>query len=166
MGTVTQANPLRIRLDGDTISLPYTPARLISTWVPEVNQRVVMAVIAKRYCVVGAVGSVDPEIVSNDYGTYTKWSNRRLECRISIITLTYLNNANLRATWTFPAAFSTTAYTIQQTALTAGPVAGRIGQNVVSSRATTYAIIDRNAPAGTYVEGDTQGFTLLAVGEY
>lgn len=101
---------------------------------------------------------------SNANGYYRKWADNRLECWISTLTLVYLNSANLRETWTFPHAFVDALYTIQMTAVSSGPVAGRTAQNLISTRNTTTAVVDRSAPTGTYIAGDTQNFTLYATG--
>lgn len=56
LATVTQASPLRIRLDGDTAALPYTPACLASAGVLAVDSRVLCLASSGHLVVVGAVG--------------------------------------------------------------------------------------------------------------
>lgn len=55
LGTVTQAEPLRIRLDGDSEPLPYAPKRLGGYAAPEVDDRVLLASMGGRLVVLGKV---------------------------------------------------------------------------------------------------------------
>jgi hypothetical protein len=52
-GTVTQASPLRVRLDGDTDELPYTPPSLVT---PVMEDRVLILRQITSIIVVGIVG--------------------------------------------------------------------------------------------------------------
>ena len=55
---VTQASPLRIKLDGDTTALPYTPYSLEKAAL-NVDDRVLCAVVGTTLLVMGAVASYE-----------------------------------------------------------------------------------------------------------
>jgi hypothetical protein len=51
--TVTQADPLRIRLDGDTAALPITPETLVDPYLLVVGQRVWLQMFGRRIIILG-----------------------------------------------------------------------------------------------------------------
>lgn len=57
-GTVTAVSPLRVRLDGDTSALPFTPDSLVDPLSLLVNDRVRCEVAVRRALIVGAAGGV------------------------------------------------------------------------------------------------------------
>jgi len=68
--TVTQADPLRIRLDGDTVALTFTPESLLQV-VPEVGQRVWVQLYGRRVIVLGVgVATPSPPLILPAYQNY------------------------------------------------------------------------------------------------
>lgn len=51
--TVTQASPLRVRLDGDTNELPITPESLVDPYLLVVGQRVWLQLFGRRIIILG-----------------------------------------------------------------------------------------------------------------
>jgi len=58
MATVTQVSPLRVRVDGDTDPLDFTPSVLVSPTA--IDERVMCTVINGHLVVIGVVGGVTP----------------------------------------------------------------------------------------------------------
>lgn len=56
LATVTQASPLRVRLDGDTEQLPYTPRQLSSVPAVSPGARVILLALGRTYLVIGSIG--------------------------------------------------------------------------------------------------------------
>ena len=63
-GTVTQALPLRVRLDGDDAALPMTPASLVPDGTAKVGNRVWCVLNGRQLVVVGVWGGVSNELVT------------------------------------------------------------------------------------------------------
>lgn len=64
--TVTQLSPLRIRLDGDTVALPFAPDSLVD--LTAVNQRVWVEIVGK-YVVITGAQRLQTEWISYHTGT-------------------------------------------------------------------------------------------------
>lgn len=58
VATVTQVTPLRIRLDGDTDALPFTPTQLDRTTPLAVSDRVVCCIINGKLVVMGGINGL------------------------------------------------------------------------------------------------------------
>lgn len=68
--TVTQADPLRIRLDGDTVALTFTPESLLQV-VPAVDQRVWVQLYGRRVIVLGvSEATPTPPLILPAYQSY------------------------------------------------------------------------------------------------
>lgn len=69
--SVTQVSPLRIRLDGDTTELPYTPDLLVSSATFGVSDRVVCGLVGRRVIVLGRAGGATPFATDSETQTGT-----------------------------------------------------------------------------------------------
>ncbi len=153
MATVTQADPLRIQLDGDAPPLPYTPARLISSWVPEVGQRVKVSVVNGHYCVDGAVGEIAEQSGSNANGSWLRLPDGTQIARNTMTLNVRTYNDRVHGNWTFPQQFINTAYqffvtlpiwnsvsftSIQRNKISGVGGFGDDGRNTISERPTAF----------------------------
>lgn len=77
MGTVTQANPLMVRIDGDAEARPSAYLLLFTGWYPEANDRVLMANVNGYYVVLGKTA---PPSVS-------MWHSGNLKMASGMVTL-------------------------------------------------------------------------------
>ena len=167
-GTVTQASPLRVQLDGDSAPLLATPDTVAAPLFT--GDRVLCLLIGRALVVAGRFSPAD--VVSTNYGAlsgsggtttggYEKKANGRLTCWIRC-RISPTANANTSRTWTFPVPFvaqpsvvataSTSATTVQGAYVTSeDTVAGGL---FVSSQ---IAIV-RSTTADTYVNAIAEGW--------
>ena len=107
--TVTAASPLTIALDGDDddagnlTPLDMTPLTLSPSLL--VNDRVLCVRYGQQLIILGCVNGPKVETGTNASGTYWKYPDGRLLCRLLMSVSLSADNA-IDYSWTFPYAFS------------------------------------------------------------
>jgi len=109
------------------------------------------------------------ETGSNANGTYFKFANGCLACYAIGLSLTFANNSNLQASWTYPSYFSQTPVVLPQVDLTnyAAKIYGTT-KEVYARNASASGVQLGIASTGAWVSGDQSLVTIgaLALGRW
>ena len=162
-GTVTQAFPLRVQLDGDSAPLLATPDTVVAPLFT--GDRVLCLLIGRALVVAGRFSPADV-VSSTNYGTvsgsdpitgggYEKKANGRLTCWIQF-RITPVANANTSRTWTFPVPFVGIPGVNATPSTSATTVQGAYTSNETST--TTEIAIVRSNTTNTTVNAVAEGF--------